>query len=183
MVEPTRTDPPLAALFILLFVALLLAVVALVRSANASPVDAFLENMVEDDYDGAALALADERGVEEWLARTEALALRHGEVEGFQRSDRILSRSGEGFVSVATLNWEDDFTRCLLLRQGGDGSLSLVGGYFDCDTLSERVPEGGQLLPEDRPPDGPGAPGSPEPFGPPSAEPDPPPVPDAPQVR
>ena len=159
---------------------------ALVRSANASPVDAFLENMVEDDYDGAALTLTDERGLAQWLARTELLALRHGEVEGYQRSGGILLPPGEGSISVVTLQWGDGYSRCLLLQEAEDGSLGLVGGYFDCDTLDERVPEGGQLIPEDRPPDGPRGPGGPigpDPSGPPAASPDLPPVPDAPLVR
>ena len=180
---PTRTDPPPAALFILLFVALVLVVVTLVRSANASPIDSFLAAMTGDDYDEAALFLTDERGVQQWLARTELLALRHGEIEGYQKSDRILSRSGEGITSVVTLQWSDGYSRCLLLQEGEDYSLRLVGNYFDCDTLSERIPESGQLIPEDRPSDGPGSLGRPEPFGPPAANPGLPPVPDAPLLR
>lgn len=42
--------------------------------------------MTQDDYAEAAFALTDERGVEEWLARTEVLALQHGEIVGSQSS-------------------------------------------------------------------------------------------------
>ena len=186
---PTQTDPPLAALLVLLFVALVLAVVALVRSSNASPIDSFLEATTRDDYEEAALFLTDERGVQQWLTRTESLALRHGEVEGYQRSDRVLPVSGGSVISVVTLQWSDGYSRCLLLQEGEDYSLRLVRNYFDCDTLSERVPEGGRLLPENRPPDGPGGPDGPgvpdgpDPSGPPAAGQGLPPVPDAPLLR
>lgn len=130
--------------------------------------------MHEGDYAGAALMLTDDGGVEDWLTQTESLALRHGEVVGFQRADNIILPPGEGFVSTLTVNWEDGYARCLLLRQGEDGSLGLIGGYFDCGTLADRVPEGGQLLPEELPDD---------PGGAPPVSPDLPPAPNSPPVR
>ncbi|MGF1473189.1 MAG: hypothetical protein ACFB50_15805 [Rubrobacteraceae bacterium] len=148
----SRLDPPVAALFILLFVALVLAVVALVRSAGTSPVEFWMEAMSEDDYDEAALIFTDESGVGEWLARTEALALRHGEIEGLERRERTLALPGEESISVVTVTWEDGYSRCLLLRQEDD-SLGLAGGYFDCEALDERVPEGSRLRPEVEPPE------------------------------
>lgn len=182
MTEPRQAGPPIAALFILLFVALVLGVVSLVRTASSSPVESWTAAMHEGDYTEAALILTDDRGVEDWLAQTESLAFRHGEILGFQRADNILLTPGEGFISTLTVNWEDGYTRCLFLRQGEDDSLGIVGDYFACDTLSERVPEGGQLVPEELP-DGPGAPLAPDPAGPPSANPDLPPIPEGPPER
>lgn len=170
MAEPRRTNPPIAALFILLFVALVLALVSLIRTVSVSPIQPWMAAMYEGDYAEAALILTDGRSVEDWLVQTESLALQHGEIAGLQRSDNILLPPGEGVISTLTVNWADGYARCLLLHHGEDGSLGIVGGYFDCDTLSERVPEGGQLLPEERP-DGPGAPFAPGPAGPPDTPP------------
>ncbi|CAN5880988.1 hypothetical protein BH23ACT11_BH23ACT11_18860 [soil metagenome] len=182
MMEQRRPDPPIAALFILLVVALVLAVVALVRSASDSPINSFLVAMSDDEYEEAALALSDERGVDRWLARTELFTLLRGEIQGYQRSGTILLQPGAGWISAVTFHWEDGYRQCLLLRQGEDGSLGLAGGYFDCDMLAERVPEGGQQIPEQKPPDGPVVPGGPEPFGPPSTPPDAPLLPEAPDA-
>jgi hypothetical protein len=179
----SRSGPPVAALFILLSVAVVLAVVALIRAASVSPAEQWTRAMAQDDYAEAALALEDVRGVERWLLQTERLALRHGETESLQGIGGILMPLGEGFIDVKKITWEDGYSRCLFLRQGEDNSISLVGGYFDCDTLAERVPEGGQLIPEDKPPDNPIVPGGPEPLGPPSPPSNLPPVQDAPPVR
>lgn len=169
MMEPARPKPPIIALFILLFVALVLAVVALIRTAGVSPIESWASAMNDGDYAEAALLLTDEEDAEEWFARTEALTLTRGGVQDYQRSDRILLPPGEGSVSVVRLNWADGFTNCLLLRQGEDDSLGVVGSYFDCDTLSERVPERGQLLPEADPPNDFVVP--PQPSGPPDLPP------------
>lgn len=49
--------------------------------------------MTQDDYAEAAFALTDERGVEEWLARTEVLALQHGEIVGSPKAVSLQKRA------------------------------------------------------------------------------------------
>ena len=80
--------------------------------------------------------------MEEWLARTESLALRHGEEsKGLQRkrSNTLTVLAKVNYLRRDAVNWEDGFSGCLLLRhEEEDGSLGLVGSYFDCDTLDDR---------------------------------------------